>query len=137
MAHQTELNCGRLRNGRQQRDEGLLELAEDIERVARLAYPDTDSSMLEVLGKDHFIDALLDDDARLRIRQMRPGTLRAALEESRVGGYKETPKWRKKNRTDITCRKCKKGYIQKNCPQRTVDEVSSVPVRGQGNLNMK
>ena len=51
--------------------------------------------------------------------------------ESRVGGYKETPKWRKKNRTDITCRKCKKGHIQKNCPQRTVDEVSSVPVRGQ------
>ena len=38
--------------------------------------------MLEVLGKDHFIDALLNDDSRLRIRQMRPTTLRAALEHA-------------------------------------------------------
>lgn len=203
MAHQTELNRGRLQNRRRQRDEGLPELAEDIERLARLAYPDADSSMLEVLGKDQFIDALLNDDARLRIRQMRPATLRGALEQAlemesyqlanqqmrrsvrgirvgesqtpqqprqnepgysrggeemlheclkllqqcvverknRVGGSKEskeTPKWRKKSRIDITCWKCKeKGHIQKNCPQRTMDDVSSMSSRGYENLNGK
>ena len=79
-AHQTELNRTRLRNRRRKRDEGLPELAEDIERLVRLAYPDADPAMLEVLAKDQFIDALPGDDARLRIRQMRPPTMRTALE---------------------------------------------------------
>ena len=82
VAHQAELNRARLRSRKRQRGEGLPELAEDIERLARLAYPDADPSMLEVLGKDQFIDALLNDDSRLRIRQMRPTTLRAALEHA-------------------------------------------------------
>ena len=82
MAHQAELNRARLRSRRRGRDEGLPELAEDIERLARLAYPEADSTMLEVLGKDQFIDALVNDDNRLRLRQMRPPTLRVALEHA-------------------------------------------------------
>jgi len=81
-AHQAELNRARLRNRRRRRDEGLPELAEDIERLARLAYPNADLSMLEVLGKDQFIDALPQEDMRLRIRQMRPSSLREALEHA-------------------------------------------------------
>ena len=82
VAHQAELNRARLRSRRRGRDEGLPELAEDIERLARLAYPEADSTMLEVLGKDQFIDALVNDDNRLRLRQMRPPTLRVALEHA-------------------------------------------------------
>ena len=82
VAHQAELNRARLRSRKRQRGEGLPELAEDIEQLARLAYPDADPSMLEVLGKDQFIDALLNDDSRLRIWQMRPTTLRVALEHA-------------------------------------------------------
>ena len=38
--HQTELNRTKLKARVRQRDEGLPELAEDVERLARLAYPD-------------------------------------------------------------------------------------------------
>ena len=58
------------------REESLPELAEDIKRLARLAYPDAAE---EILAKDQFADALL-EDMQLRIRQNRPATLRAALE---------------------------------------------------------
>jgi hypothetical protein len=36
--------------------------------------------MLEALAKDHFVDAVHDDEIRLRIAQSRPTTLRHALE---------------------------------------------------------
>ena len=58
VAHQAELNRTRLRIRRRRRDEGLPELAEDVERLTRLAYPDADRTLLELLAKDQFIDAL-------------------------------------------------------------------------------
>ena len=79
-AHQTELNRMRLKARIRRREETLPELAEDVERLVRLAYPEATSSMVEVLAKDHFVDSLPDEDMRLRIRQHRPSTLRAALE---------------------------------------------------------
>ena len=63
-----------------QREGSLLELSEDVERLVRLAYPDAAESMVEVLAKDQFIDSLPEEDMRLRIRQSRPATLRAASE---------------------------------------------------------
>ena len=79
-AHQTELNRTKLKARARRRDEALPELAEDVERLTRLAYPDAAESMIEVLAKDQFIDSLADEDMRLRIRQNRPKTLREALE---------------------------------------------------------
>ena len=40
-----------------EREEGLAELADDIERLARLVYPTVPSTMLKLLAKDQFIDA--------------------------------------------------------------------------------
>ena len=80
VAHQTELNRVQLRNRRRRRDEGLPELAEDVERLTRLAYPGADSAMLKVLAKDKFVDAVPREDMRLRLRQMRPSSLREALQ---------------------------------------------------------
>ena len=74
-AHQAELNRTKLRNRVRRREEGLPELAEDVERLARLAYPEAQPALLEVLVKDQFIDALSDEDMRLRIRQGHPRTL--------------------------------------------------------------
>ena len=79
-AHQTELNRMKLKARIRRREESLPELSEDVERLVRLAYPDAAESMVEVLAKDQFIDALPEEDMRLRIRQSRPVTLRAALE---------------------------------------------------------
>ena len=75
-AHQTELNCVRLKTRTRHWEESLAELAEDIERLVRLAYPNTTESMVEVLSKDHFLP---DEEVQLRIRQIKPTTLRETL----------------------------------------------------------
>ena len=71
-AHQTELNCVRLKTRTHHREESLAELAEDMERLVRLAYPNTTESMVEVLSKDHFIDCLPDEEVQLCICQNKP-----------------------------------------------------------------
>ena len=53
----------------------MQELAEDVEHLAWSAYPGAVDNILEVLAKDQFIDALQDDEIRLRIRQNRPASL--------------------------------------------------------------
>ncbi len=78
--HQTELNRMRLKTRTRRREESLPELAEDVERLTRLAYSGADEAMIKVLAKDQFIDSLPDEDMRLRIRQGRPGSLKETLE---------------------------------------------------------
>ena len=51
-----------------------------MERLSRLSYPDAPSTIQDVLARDQFIDALPDDEMRLRLKQERPSTLRKALE---------------------------------------------------------
>lgn len=79
-AHQTELNRARLRARVRQKEETLPELAEDVDRLTRLAYPDAATAMLQVLARDQFIDSLQDEEVRLRVRQNRPSTLKEALQ---------------------------------------------------------
>ena len=79
-AHQAELHRIKLKNRTRKREESLAELAEEVERLARLAYPEAPSEMLELLAKDQFIDALADGDMRLRTRQSHPKSLREALQ---------------------------------------------------------
>jgi len=69
----------RLKARSRRRDETLAELAEDVERLVRLAYPEATEAMVEVLAKDQFVDALPEEDMRLRIRQNKPVMLRDAL----------------------------------------------------------
>ncbi|XP_028417631.1 uncharacterized protein LOC114542079 [Dendronephthya gigantea] len=76
---QAELHRMKLRSRVRHREESLPELAQDIERLAKLAYPNASPAVLETLTKDQFIDALTDDELRLRVAQARPSSLRAAL----------------------------------------------------------
>ena len=79
-AHQTELYRTRLKTRIRGREESLPALAEDVENLTRLAYPDaTAQPMWDLLAKDRFIDALQEEELRLRLRQARPATLRDAL----------------------------------------------------------
>lgn len=79
-AHQTELYRATLKTRIRGREESLPALAEDVERLTRLAYPDaTAQPMWDLLAKDRFIDALQEEELRLRLRQARPATLRDAL----------------------------------------------------------
>ena len=65
LSHQTELNRMRLKARTWRRDESLAELAEDVENLVRLAFPEAAEVMVEVLAKDQFVDALRDEDMRL------------------------------------------------------------------------
>ena len=58
IAHRAELNRVKLRGRVRKREETLPELAEEVEHLARLAYPNAAAEMVEVLAKDQFIDAL-------------------------------------------------------------------------------
>ena len=79
-SHRTEISKVKFKNRVRQRDEELPALAEDIERLARLAYAGASPILIDTLARDQFIDSLPDDDMRLRLRQERPPTLQRALE---------------------------------------------------------
>ena len=68
-AHRTELARARFKNRIKQKDESLPALAEDIERLARLSYPDASESITDTLARDQFVDALPDENMRLRLKQ--------------------------------------------------------------------
>ena len=81
-AHQTELNRMKLRSRTRKSDESLQELAGDVERLARLAYPDATDDMLDIIVRDQFLNAFRDEDLRLRVRQSRPTSANEALERA-------------------------------------------------------
>jgi hypothetical protein len=79
-AHRTELSRVKFKHRGRQRDESLAALAEELERLGRLAYPEASQELQDVLTRDQFIDALSDEDMRLRIKQERPKSLQKASE---------------------------------------------------------
>ena len=79
LAHQKELHCSKFKSRSRRREESLQEQGEDLECLARLAYPSAPDKMKDLLAKEQFIDAILDGDTRLRLKQSRPHSLRAAL----------------------------------------------------------
>ena len=79
-SHRTEISKVKFKNRVRQGDEELPALAEDIERLARLAYAGASPILIDTLARDQFIDSLPDDDMRLRLRQERPPTLQRPLE---------------------------------------------------------
>ena len=60
--HLDEIIHSDVRGRTRKREETVLQLAEDVEWLIRLAYPDSAEQMIVVVANDQFIDALLDDD---------------------------------------------------------------------------
>ncbi|MEW8542138.1 MAG: hypothetical protein AB2693_01270, partial [Candidatus Thiodiazotropha sp.] len=77
--NQTELYRVQLRERRQKASETLSELGQDIRRLTNLAYPTAPNDLRETLAKEQFIDALVNSDMRLRIKQARPKNLNDAV----------------------------------------------------------
>ena len=75
-AHQAELHRIKLRNQTRKRDESLAELMEDIERLARLAYPD--AAML----RDRIVCGINNDRIQQRLLSEKGLTYKKALELS-------------------------------------------------------
>lgn len=74
-----ELYRVQLREKRQKATESLPELGQAIRRLTNLAYPSAGNDLQETLAKEQFIDALVDSDMRIRIKQSRPKTLNEAI----------------------------------------------------------
>ena len=76
---QRELSHVKLRSRRRRKDEPLPELADDVERLSRLMYRDVPARLQDEQAKEQFIDALNDDDLRIRLMQHRPTSLHKTL----------------------------------------------------------
>ncbi|KAJ8027616.1 hypothetical protein HOLleu_32813 [Holothuria leucospilota] len=77
--HQTEIFRVQLKSHIRKKEKSLPQLAQEVRRLARRAYPSAPPQQLGLLSRDHFLDALDDTDLRLGVYQMRPGTLEEAL----------------------------------------------------------
>jgi hypothetical protein len=70
----------RLMGRSRRKDEGLAELAADIESIVHRAYPTGDLGMWDTLSRDYFINALNDAEMKKQVKLSRPTSLQAALE---------------------------------------------------------
>ena len=77
--NQTELYRVQLRERRQKASESMAELGQDIRRLTNLAYPKAPSDVRETLAKEQFVDALVNSEMRLKIKQARPVDLNDAV----------------------------------------------------------
>ncbi|CAC5380721.1 unnamed protein product [Mytilus coruscus] len=78
---QTELCRVQFKERRQKASESLPELGQSTRRLSNLAYPTAQFDVRETLGKERFIDAVVDSEMRLRINQSRPNdAVRLAVE---------------------------------------------------------
>ncbi|CAG2221978.1 unnamed protein product [Mytilus edulis] len=81
---QTELYRVQFKERRQKASETLPELGQSVRRLSNLAYPTAPLELRDTLAKEQFLDALVDSESRLRIKQSRPKdlhyTIRLAVE---------------------------------------------------------
>ena len=77
--NQTELYRVQLHERRQKASETMAELGQDIRRLTNLAYPKAPSDVRETLAKEQFVDALVNSEMRLKIKQARPVNLNDAV----------------------------------------------------------
>ncbi|CAC5386927.1 unnamed protein product [Mytilus coruscus] len=69
---QTELYRVQVKERRQKASETLPELGQSVRRLSNLAYPTAPSELRDTLAKEQFLEALVDSEMRLRIKQSRP-----------------------------------------------------------------
>ncbi|CAC5425633.1 unnamed protein product [Mytilus coruscus] len=77
---QTELYRVQFKECRQKASETLPGLGQSVRRLSNLAYPTAPLVLRDTLAKEQFIDALVDSEMRLRIKQSRPKGLNQALQ---------------------------------------------------------
>ena len=80
--NQMELHRAQLRERKQRATDSLTELGQSIRRLTNLAYPTAPYDVRETLSKEYFIDALIDSDIRLRIKQSRLAALNDAIRQA-------------------------------------------------------
>ncbi|XP_045101316.1 uncharacterized protein LOC123498216 [Portunus trituberculatus] len=77
--HQAEVYRAQLKKRTRQRGETLSQLAHDVEALVRRAYPTAGEEMVTVLARDAFLDALVDHQLQIYVRQAHPADVQVAL----------------------------------------------------------
>ena len=72
LVHQQELHRSRFKSRLRRRGKSLQELEGGLEHLVTVVYPLAPKEMKNLLAKEQFIDAVLDCDARRRLKQGRP-----------------------------------------------------------------
>lgn len=76
---QSELYRSALKSRFRKKDETLTEFAQDIKRLVRLAYPNTDMDVRSTLARNAFEDSLGDPDMEWAVHQGKPKTIETAV----------------------------------------------------------
>lgn len=76
--NKAEIYRAQLKNRVRQRGETVPELAQNIRKLTRQAYPAANSDLIDTLALDHFIDSLLDSEIRIRLRECSPKNIQEA-----------------------------------------------------------
>ena len=63
-------------------NETIAELASDIERLVRLAYPTASIELRQEIANDKFIESLADHEMQFKIREGQPHTLSTAIDRA-------------------------------------------------------
>ena len=77
--NQCEIYKAQIKQRIRKRDEPLTELAQDIKRLTRMAYPSAVQDLRDTLAKDCFIEALNDVEMEMFICQKEPDTMEDAI----------------------------------------------------------
>ena len=100
--NQTELFRAELRNFQRKGSQSLPELAQEIRRLVQLAYPTATPDVMDVLGRDSFIDALDDSDLRWRVYQVKAKSLDDAVCAAvEMEAYKKAERQRAQGRKNL------------------------------------
>lgn len=117
-AHQQELHCTMFKSRPRLHVESLQAFGKDIERLARQAYPLALEDMKEQLAKEQFIDAILDGDTGLRLKQSKLQSLWAALELAmEIESYRLTS--------------CQRDLHVHKMSNTSIEETLTVPLDGK------
>ncbi|VDH90009.1 Hypothetical predicted protein, partial [Mytilus galloprovincialis] len=124
---QTELYRVKFKERRQKASESLPELCQSIWRLSNLAYPTAPLDVRETLGKEQFIDALVDSEMRLRIKQSQPKCLNDAVRLAvELEGY---------NKAEIKVREGR-GYLRQTWNDDELDRKERISNRDSPNKDI-
>ncbi|KAF6207043.1 hypothetical protein GE061_018281 [Apolygus lucorum] len=104
--------------------EGLAELASDIERMVRAAYPDDPKAYRDTKGVQSFLDALRDTDLKRMLALTTPATVQEALRRAELAdalGHNQQV------RNELKCWGCNlNGHTKATCPKTSQNRVNTL-----------
>ena len=104
--------------------EGLVELAMDIEKLVRGAYPDDPKCYRDAKGVQSFLDAMRDTDLKKMLALTTPATIQEALTRAELA---EALGSNQQTRGELRCWGCNRsGHTKSACPKSSQNRVDAL-----------